>query len=222
MKKLSPWFVALVALVFVAVACGEVPTSDSHQEGPTALPTEDPHLSDVPRQAVPLVQLAIDHLLEQNSSIDRSGIDVFLVEETEWPSSCLGCPQEGTMCLDVITPGYRVILRVDDTNYEYHTDMDSTVVFCPEEAGGPGMGESNRQVDMVVEDLAAQLPIASEEIRVVRVEQVDWSDSSLGCPQEGQAYLTVITPGYHIILEAGGVQYDYRTDMGSNFILCEQ
>lgn len=50
----------------------------------------------------------------------------------------------------------------------------------------------------------------------------DFSDTSLGCPKPDQMYAQVITPGYQVILEVQGTQYDYRLTDQDNVILCEQ
>ena len=57
-------------------------------------------------------------------------------EEVTWPDGCLGCPKTGEMCAQVLTPGYRVVLRVGDATYEYHTDLGGTARLCGQ--SGPG------------------------------------------------------------------------------------
>ena len=47
-----------------------------------------------------------------------------------------------------------------------------------------------------------------------------WSDSSLGCPEPGLVYTQALVPGYHVILEQAGTQYDYHADRRGNFSLC--
>lgn len=76
-------------------------------------------------------------------------------------------------------------------------------------------------LEAAIKDLAAQTGLPPEQINRVSVEAVEWSDTSLGCPQEGYMYAQVITPGYRIILEAGGVQYEYHTDQGTHVVLCQ-
>jgi hypothetical protein len=51
-------------------------------------------------------------------------------DETTWNDSCLGCPQTGENCSHVLTPGYRVVLRVSDATYEYHTDLGGRAKLC--------------------------------------------------------------------------------------------
>jgi hypothetical protein len=71
-------------------------------------------------------------------------------------------------------------------------------------------------------DLAQRLGLAPEAIKLVSVEAVEWSDASLGCPQPGMMYAQVITPGFLVVLEAGGATYTYHTDMGRFAVLCEK
>ncbi|HEY5649922.1 MAG TPA: hypothetical protein VIW46_00630 [Acidimicrobiia bacterium] len=75
--------------------------------------------------------------------------------------------------------------------------------------------------------IGAVLGHAAEVVRgsaptVVSVEYVEWPDSSLGCSDPGIAYTQVITPGYRIVVDAGGDELDYRTDLVGSFKLCER
>lgn len=47
-------------------------------------------------------------------------IEVIKVEQVEWPDTSLGCPEPGMVYAQVIVPGCRVVMRVDDEVYEYH------------------------------------------------------------------------------------------------------
>jgi len=61
-----------------------------------------------------------------------------------------------------------------------------------------------------VADLAQRLGVDAATVEVVRAETVTWPDASAGCPQPGQAYAQVLTPGYEIVLKVNGTQYIYR------------
>jgi hypothetical protein len=76
-------------------------------------------------------------------------------------------------------------------------------------------------VERVRQDLANRLSIGPDLIRLVKVEAVDWSDSSLGCPAAGSFYLQVITPGYRMGLEVQGQSYEYHTDLNGKLVLCQ-
>jgi hypothetical protein len=75
-------------------------------------------------------------------------------------------------------------------------------------------------VRLAKEDLAQRLSLAPDDIRLVAVEPVDWSDTSLGCPQPGMMYAQVITPGFRVVLEAEGERYQYHTDRDRGIVLC--
>jgi hypothetical protein len=51
------------------------------------------------------------------------------------------------------------------------------------------------------------------DIAVRSIQEVQWRDGSLGCPQPGMNYIMVITPGYLIMLEAKGQAYEYHTSL---------
>ena len=92
----------------------------------------------------------------------------------------------------------------------------------------PAMAPSNSEIQVLpgseavlaaaVADLSG---IPASEISLVSMEAVDWSDASLGCPQEGYMYAQVITPGFLIVLEAQSQPYEYHTDRTGNVVLCE-
>lgn len=86
-----------------------------------------------PAHAVPgseaLVAAAVADLAKQ-TGLPADQITVDSVTAMEWPDTSLGCPQEGMMYAQVITPGYLIILRAQDQTYEYHTDQKSNVVLC--------------------------------------------------------------------------------------------
>jgi hypothetical protein len=47
--------------------------------------------------------------------------------------------------------------------------------------------------------VAEKTGAAPEDITIVSVEMVEFSDSSLGCPNPDMAYLQVITPGHKVV-----------------------
>ena len=75
-------------------------------------------------------------------------------------------------------------------------------------------------VHKAVTQLAADAQIPESQITIVSVEWTEWSDSSLGCPQPGHAYLTVITPGYRVFLKANDKVYEYHTNEKNMVVRC--
>lgn len=68
--------------------------------------------------------------LAKQSGLPANQITVDSVTAMEWPDTSLGCPQEGMMYAQVITPGYLIMLSVQGQMYEYHTDQKANVVPC--------------------------------------------------------------------------------------------
>lgn len=75
------------------------------------------------------VRLAIDAAASE-AGVDPDAVIVVSFQEREWPSTALGCPQPGFSYAQVVTPGYFVLLRIGDAEYEYHTNMRTSVVLC--------------------------------------------------------------------------------------------
>ncbi|MBI2304180.1 MAG: hypothetical protein HYU86_05475 [Chloroflexi bacterium] len=75
-------------------------------------------------------------------------------------------------------------------------------------------------VEMARDDLARRLSIPKDKIAVAQVTSVNWSNTSLGCPQPGMSYAAVITPGFRIILSYQGQEYRYHSDDRSTVIFC--
>jgi hypothetical protein len=82
-------------------------------------------------------------------------------------------------------------------------------------------GISDAILSALRQDLARRSGAAADAIRVVSARAMQWNDGSMGCPQPGQFYMQVIVDGFHVILEAQGRDYDYRTNTGGGFVLCE-
>jgi hypothetical protein len=74
------------------------------------------------------VQAVISALTEK-IAVNETDIVVITVEKVTWRDSCLGISVEGAVCADVITPGYSIIVKNKDVEYEAHTNEDGSVVI---------------------------------------------------------------------------------------------
>lgn len=99
--------------------------------------------------------------------------------------------------------------------------MPTQEEFSPVPTPTPGSGplEANPIARAAQRDLAQHLGVPESAVTVRTVESVEWPDASLGCPQPGMMYAQVITPGYRIVLEAGGKTYAYHTSQ-THVVLC--
>jgi hypothetical protein len=76
-------------------------------------------------------------------------------------------------------------------------------------------------LNAAVAHLAALTGLPSSEIHLVSLEAVVWPNTQLGCSPDGVVGAPVMTPGYRIILEAQGQQYEYHTDRNGRVVLCD-
>lgn len=67
-------------------------------------------------------------------------------------------------------------------------------------------------------DLARELGISENEVRIVSVKDTEWRDASLGAGDADMFSAQVITPGYIIELEAKGKKYRYHADAESRVV----
>lgn len=88
----------------------------------------------------------------------------------------------------------------------------------------PVPSEATPVVDAALTDAATHLSVGKDQLRVDQVEPRQWPDSSLGCPQPGQLYSQIVTPGYLIIISSSsaGKQLEYHTDARSRVTLCHE
>ena len=73
---------------------------------------------------------------------------------------------------------------------------------------------------MAIAVVAELTGAAPAQITLLSEEAVDFSDSSLGCPQPGMSYMQVITPGHQIMAEYAGEIYDVRV-AGGRAVICD-
>jgi hypothetical protein len=223
----SPLLGLLASLLLVLAACAPLPTEDQSPIGtPAGSATNEPTVA-MPQAAEQITNQVRQDLAERLNT-GQAGIRVLEVRSVDWPDTSLGCPQPGMTYAQVVTPGYQIVLEFGGREYTYHTG-DGSFVLCENGEPAPGKGETAPDemnpdeialIDKAKEDLTNRLKIAPDSIVLRSVEAVQWPNSSLGCPQPGQSYLTVVTPGYLIKLEAGERIYEYHSGQ-TNVVYCE-
>ena len=103
------------------------PTESPLQLGRTPEPTQ---MSSTP-PAEKIVQLAQQDLASR-LGIDPGMIKLVRSEEMLWPNAALGCPRPGVFYAQGRVPGFQIWLDADGTEYVYNTDLNGTLVLCPE------------------------------------------------------------------------------------------
>jgi hypothetical protein len=77
---------------------------------------------------------------------------------------------------------------------------------------------ANTPASKAIHLVAEQTGAAAEQVKLISEEAIDFSDSSLGCPKPGMAYMQVVTPGHKVALEYKGKTYDVRIAGGRGLI----
>ena len=172
----------------------------------TAIPL--PTAEDIPPAA-----LAAQAALAQKLGLSTENVAIQNVEPALWSDSCLGLGAADEICAQVLTSGYLVTLLAEGQIYEYRTDLAGTVVRAV-----VADEESRAAVAAAQQALADLLTVDPTFITVVSVDSVDWPDACLGVPIPG-ACAQVITPGYRVILSAGGQNYEFHTNQDGTQVL---
>ena len=134
------------------------------------------------------------------------------------PTDCLG---SSGFELRIPAPGYRSVLRANQQTYQAFSDQNGENI-CLVEGQAPGervplptIQSQDEIVELARQDLAEQLDVPLEQVKLVSVEQAEFEGMDLGCGaylgnQPDRAYPHGI-PGLRILLEVAGQQYEYHS-----------
>lgn len=149
-------------------------------------------------------------------------LQVVYVEPARWPGPDLSCDEAASIedTLRDGVPGFRILLTTGTTVYDYRTDLDQHVIACDVIDLPDVDGETLALIDPVAAELAAlarqriarQLDVPANRVRLTAMRAVNWPDTSLGCPSEGQTYAEGPVAGYRLVVSAGGTDYIFHTD----------
>lgn len=233
MFKTRLFILTIIAAVALS-ACATLPQTLSPTQPATATPpratpaqpgapvtTLPPIITPLPADGdvMPRFILAARQALAARLNLNFDQVVVVSIKAVDWPNACLGLPEANEMCAQVITPGYRVMLRVNNQEYEVRTGSSTSVVRIAPQAPA---GQTTSPAEKARADLAQRLRVTAESITILEVEEKDWPDSCLGISQKDVQCLQVITPGFQVNLEHKGRLYIYHTNRtGSTVMLAE-
>ncbi len=244
------WWIFFLVVVFVGCATEtpDQPDGQAHML-PTRTPTSQvplPKPTEPVSPVSPLSPLPFPNLPEgmqkealmtlRTEVAETTGVltaDLALVsaEPVTWNNTSLGCPKKGQIYAEVLVEGWRVVFEdAAGRTYDVHTtgNLEDFVICSTSEADleeeDISEGLTISQVKKAaVQALVEYLDVEQDQISVVHIEEVQWSDACLGCAKPGQMCAMVITPGYRVILESEGETYPVHTDLsGQHVIVCER
>ena len=100
--------------------------SSTPSASPSAQPTDN---GTDPEALPPPVQLALE-VAAREHDVPLKSVTLVSFSERDWPSPALGCPEEGRLYPQIVTPGYLVVVSVQAVQREYHTDSRMGITSC--------------------------------------------------------------------------------------------
>ena len=165
--------------------------------------------------------------LATHLDIPNNRVQIVSVEASRWGETTLGCggnpeTSEEIAIRNVLdaaqVDGYKYVLLVGNTLYEYHTEDTMRYLRCEKQstvsgevliAVDPLASETLRVVQSL---LATELDLSTRRVQLVDMLPVTWTDTSLGCPQPEQTYTETTIQGYHIVVTVADELYIYHSD----------
>ncbi|MFN7035292.1 MAG: hypothetical protein ACK4SN_02910 [Bellilinea sp.] len=161
---LKRWFfITICSSLLLITACvpsvtpaAPLPTAQEQTQPPMnkppPLPT-DQQITPLPTIGIIIPQEEADMIFEKvrlmiAEQIRTAPETLSLIEMSpvEWPDGCLGLASPDEMCLQVITPGYRLFIEVNGAILEVRTDQNGNQVRINRETMLPDVRESERDV----------------------------------------------------------------------------
>lgn len=81
-------------------------------------------MNDEEKQTVAVAKQA----LAERMKVTTDQIELISVKSVQFRDSSLGCPQKGMVYLQVITPGYQVMLSLEGQTYDYRVAGQKTIL----------------------------------------------------------------------------------------------
>ncbi len=94
-------------------------------------------------------------------------------------------------------------------------------VETPASAPGPDIPAEYQEIaNEAIRLVASELGVSPDDVTVLSVEPVTWSDASLGCPEPGMMYAQVITPGFLVTTQVQGETHRVHLNEQGKGVVC--
>ncbi len=203
MKRIIPMLVVL-GMLFAACAPQAEPNRQSILPVEDSMPDATPAPTDIPLDLTPAQRAAVS-ALSDITGLSADKITLVSTEAVTWSDGCLGVQRPGMMCTQALVEGFKIILKADGREYEFHTNQTGSAVVL-------AAGELSVSVEeVIIAQLAENLGLDKSDISVVSSADAEFGDACLGVAMPDVMCAQVITPGKIIVLESNGVHYEYHT-----------
>ena len=113
----------VVAFAVLTLGCGS-----SDEPDDAADPSKEPTVTSSTPASGPAADAVAD--LATRLDVDPATIEVVAEEAVTWRDGSLGCAKEGFFYTQALVDGSRITLRVDGTDYEYHSGGSQPPFWC--------------------------------------------------------------------------------------------
>ena len=97
---------------------------------PTVQNSFNPDYGDLTAEQIRIADIAVGKLLNSSEGVTPPMIKVKSFEAKNFNNTALGCPKEGKIYTEVITPGYQVILEAQEKEYDYRLTGEKDIILC--------------------------------------------------------------------------------------------
>lgn len=176
---------------------------------------QDPEAEDAVRRA--RAALA-GELGAEESALREEGVTF-----VNFPSAALGCPRPNEVTASVVTPGWRVVLRLGEKRYDVRVASTGGATRVCGEAGAAtkprpssavagDVKAASRAADLARRDLARRLGKEAGTVRRVWARPVRWDHARPGCEPAEFARAGSNNRDFLVLLEHDGVEHRYRVE----------
>jgi len=138
-----------VVSTLATAACAGDQAGPAPGEPVQAIPAQPPAAT-LPSEAAAIPGAAIERLrgeAAREAGVPLESVRVLESDAVTWPDSGLGCSGPDESTLQVLTPGYRVVLEAGERRLEYRGDSRGHFSLCPAGRGGPPAERGGAPVD---------------------------------------------------------------------------
>ncbi len=241
MPRLSGWLLLLLSIVACSPQAVDTPIPTLTLIPPTVTPTVTPIIPTTTPQDLPVAQdfvltpspMPLQPMINSDMTVDsevilttrqhladNTGVATDLIQLIK-VSPRIYYNADCTTGQQIIPPpfsnGYEVVWVLDNQTHLYLTWDDTAFVWCEIERL---RGDYLTAIDPIAAELSALAlrlvrqndEVDGESVTLEDVVPMQWQDSSLGCPQEGQTYTSVQIDGYRIVVTDEETSYLFHTD----------
>ncbi len=119
---MKPRIPNLIAVTVLMAACTGVPLAAAEPSPPARSQAE----------AIDKLVSAANEIVRAQLGQEVAALRVVEAREVNWASGALGCPNPGSIYIDVVTRGYLVVIEADGKTFHLHAGRAGKPFVCPE------------------------------------------------------------------------------------------